>query len=233
MQHHWPGGGTCFTIPKQQTVNFDFRSRLTWTSDFLNWLQTNCTSIDYEHQLKSDLIIKWSEWINTDMRTMLFNAQNNWYSALRDPTSEQAEWELTEIDVQLVWAWARKELILFDLSLKLEDNLHLKMELCASEIGRTREDMHLRHWMLSEFKLGRGSGWNRKEKTRRREWRKQWRMPISDLIDRDYSINRITHAFTHNGKQLSILLVCNGRRGLLTIIWYKSWKRRRNTWRRW
>lgn len=116
-------------------------------------LYLNC---GYENMLKSKLFKKWSDWIVKDIATMRDNAQTECHEALKDPTSPKAKWELIEIEGQIVWAWAKRELMLLELAQQLEDNnLHPKMKLCTSIITGNGKDKQLESWMKSEYESGR------------------------------------------------------------------------------
>lgn len=110
----------------------------------------------YEHHLKSELVATWSGWIETDMRNIRAHTRLDCHEVLKDDTSEKARWELTELDVQLVWGWARRELVILMMSVELEDILRVKMEACISEVTRVRRERQMGVWMLSDMESGRG-----------------------------------------------------------------------------
>lgn len=107
----------------------------------------------YEHILWVNLASKWRDWVVEYMNVLRDDARNDCHHALVDPTSEKAEWELTELDVQLAWEWTRRELMFIHLSAKLEDILHRRMEECVAKLEEGGKK-HLRDWLWSEFWIG-------------------------------------------------------------------------------
>ncbi|KDR65859.1 hypothetical protein GALMADRAFT_1217114 [Galerina marginata CBS 339.88] len=82
------------------------------------------------------------------------DAQYDCHRALADATSEQAKWELTELDCQLAWEWTRRELSLIMSSTALEDILRRRMEVCINKVTKAQENGRLEAWMRNEFDVG-------------------------------------------------------------------------------
>jgi len=109
----------------------------------------------YEHHLKTGLVEKWSGWIVNNMDEIRVDAPSDCYHALTDRTSEKAKWELTELDMQLGFEWARREWSLVVSSSELEGTLHQRNKESINQIVKERENGPLEEWMQSEFVVGR------------------------------------------------------------------------------
>ena len=103
------------------------------------------------------------------MRDMRSDARNDCHHALADPASNEAKWELTELDSQLAWEWTRREVSLAVSSITLEGVLHRRMEDCIDKVAKGWGNQRLNEWMWSEFVIGqrkrlKEENWQRKER---------------------------------------------------------------------
>lgn len=140
----------------------------------------------YEHHLKSKLMENWSNWIADGMRVIFTTARNDCQYALANPTSEHAEWELTELDTRLLWEWTKRELNLLDLSIRIEDILRDRMDECIETVVQERQNERLRGWFTSEADIG----WRKRLEYERDQAKKRMEEAGNTSADRAGKVER-------------------------------------------
>ena len=104
-----------------------------------------------EHYLKTKLVANWSSWIVTGLESMRSDVKWDCHHALTNLTSDKAKWELTELERQLAFEWARREWSLLVSSFDLEDILHRRMEEFVKQVVEKRQNERLGVRLWSEF----------------------------------------------------------------------------------